>query len=36
MSNIKVFPMAKLPAWPFAPIKLQAARLKDSLNIVLE
>jgi len=28
MSNIKVFPMAMLPGWPFAPTKLQAPRLK--------
>jgi hypothetical protein len=26
MSNIKVFPMAMLPGWSFAPTKLQAPR----------
>ncbi len=28
MSNIKVFPMAMLPGWPFAPTQLQAPHLK--------
>jgi hypothetical protein len=30
MSNIKVFPMAVLPGWPFAP--KQNSRRLDSLN----
>jgi hypothetical protein len=42
MSNIKVFPMAMLPGWPFAPSKTPGACLNndsldiDSLSIVLE
>jgi hypothetical protein len=44
MSNIKMFPMAMLPGWPFAPSK-NSGRLDrlnkdsfdiDSLSIVLE
>src|SRR5437899_12281820 len=31
MSNIKMFPMALLPGWPFAP--KQDSRRQDSLNI---
>ncbi len=32
VSNIKVFPMAMLPGWPFAPSKTPGAQNKDSLK----
>src|SRR6266481_4381307 len=35
MSNIKMFPMAMLPGWPFAPATLQAPRwFEASFSIV--